>query len=498
MKKNKLYGYSVQEIERKKIEEINNIETNDEYEMTGEFYDILGDEKRKKKQKKKNHLFTIILLSLDIFGVGGLGFLAYVKVYFTADRFLDNVSEDFNTYLSEMNVNANYVTYNMYDGYELKGDVNLTSNMPIYENLNTLSFIYDTYFDFEDEKAYYDLSLEHDSEILLNGEVYADKNNFYYNFPAFLSRTMYADAEESPFTIEAMDIDIIKFMEVPGYILEALQEADKETINKGLTNIYRYEINDNNKDKVLNKFRELISENDFANFIISSTYGEDWLDNIELGNISLEIEVNVITQDIVSFAFTGFDDTLEGYFETDNKFRVIDSVGNYIDIDIYEGRCNITIFIDGKTDGQINITHSDNEININVIAEDTTIELKLTGDEKNSNLYFNITYLDTSVILNLDMSTQDEEINTTGDINIEYSGATFGIEFNNSITFGIEVPIKIYDDYVDIDELTEEDATEIADGLNEFLNNLPDEFTYIILTLFTEEENTEEIPEQTI
>ena len=179
MKKNKLYGYDVQKIERVKVNEVANVKSDEDFEMTGEFYDILGDEKKKKKGKKKSHVFTILIIFLVIFGIGGLGFFAYIKVYFTADRFLDNIAKDYNAYIENLNINANYEPYNLDEGYELSGEFNFTSNMPIYENLNTLNFIYDTYFDFSEEKAYYDLALEHDSEVLLNGEMYIDKTNFY-------------------------------------------------------------------------------------------------------------------------------------------------------------------------------------------------------------------------------------------------------------------------------------------------------------------------------
>ena len=109
-----------------------------------------------------------------------------------------------------------------------------------------------------------------------------------------------------------------------------------------------------------------------------------------------------------------------------------------------------------------------------------------------------MTYLDTSIILNLDTTTQNDKINASGSINIEYAGATLGIEFDTSATFGVSVPIKKYDDYVDVDKLTEEEANEIADGLNEFLNNLPDELTYLILIGVSPEEPSEEITEQTV
>ena len=499
MKKNKLCGYDVQKIERVKVNEVANIKSDEGFEMTGEFYDILGDEKKKKKGKKKNHVFTILIIFLVIFGIGGLGFFAYIKVYFTADRFLDNIAKDYNTYIENLNINANYEPYNLDEGYELSGEFNFTSNMPIYENLNTLNFIYDTYFDFSEEKAYYDLALEHDSEVLLNGEMYIDKTNFYYSFPQIFLRTLYTNSEETPFTMNTSDIDIIKLLEVPKYFLEALEYADKNTINKGLTNIYRYEINDSNKETIINKFKDLIKDNDFVYLIISSMYGDDWLDNITLENLTLEIEVNVITQDIVSFTFNGYEDSFHGLWETDNKFRVTDSAGDYIDINIYEDRCNITFIVDGASYGQINTTYNENEINISIIIEDITLEINLTANNDNSsNIYANMTYLDTSIILNLDTTTQNDKINASGSINIEYAGATLGIEFDTSATFGVSVPIKKYDDYVDVDKLAEEEANEIADGLNELLNNLPDELTYLILIGVSPEEPSEEITEQTV
>ena len=497
MKKDKLYGYDVQKIERVNVDNIMAEKCDEDTFMTGEFYDILGEEKKKKKGKKKSHLFAVLILFLIVFGIGGLGFLAYIKVYFTAEKYLDNIIEHYNTYIDTLNTSVE-LPNDFNNGYLVTGEYKFTSNMPIYENLNTLSFVYDTYQDFSKEKAYYDLSLENDNTSLLSGEVYIDKSNIYYNIPDFLPKAILVNTKDNLFTLDAESFNIYEFFKIPSYILEALKEADKKTINKGLTNIYRYEINDANKDEVLNKFKTLMLNNDLFSWF-NSLYEENYLDNISIENFTLEIEVNVITKDLVSFSFIGYDETITGKWESNNKFRITDSANDYVDIDIYEDRCNITFTSEGSNYGQINTTYNDKEININIIADDVTYEIKITEDNDNSsNFYLNMAYLETSITLNLNQTINKDNINTSGYFNIKYSGATLGIDFNNTTKFDVEVPIKIYDDAINAANLSEEDALLIADGLNEFINKLPDELKYLILSYATSKSEDEEVPEHTI
>ena len=157
-----LFGYAKQDIERETDFDYDNNET----AIDEEFYDIFEDDHKKRKKhniskpkaKKKTIPFLICIFLILVIAIGGS--FAYVKFFFTAEKFLDNTSQDFNTWIAKMlasdtTVPTEIVNYDLNNSFQITGDLQFTSNVAAYQDFSNLVFNYDAYLDNNGEKLYY-------------------------------------------------------------------------------------------------------------------------------------------------------------------------------------------------------------------------------------------------------------------------------------------------------------------------------------------------------
>ena len=494
MKKKMLYGYNLQSIEKEDNNLIDPKNYNTDEEVTEEFYDILGDEnkKRKKRKKKKNHLFTVLIVILIVFGVGGLGFLAYVKVFFTAERFLDDSVKDFSTTISEIfAANNEGTTIDINEPYQVVGSLNFTSNVAEYEEFTNLDFTFDTYLDINNETAYYDVAILNGENSIYTEEIYYNKDIAYLNIPNIFSSVLTTTIDEPIFDEnDHLTFDIDEYGSIItncfSYIIDTLKLSEMSTINKGLTNIYQYEINEENRGIITDKLMELFVNDNLLNTFLSQIMGENWQDNIEdIAPMTISFEVNVFTKKIVGFTWDTTVTTYTGSWINDNKFRISDTTGDYTDIDMYEDSFSITSIVDNKEYWQISGTSSENTAELNFITPSFTLKITSTlGSDNKATLNVKFDYDTIVVDFVMTNITSTNNINSTGNITLDISGTTIGIDFAYDINAFVEVPIKIYDNCISTSDLTEDDYNEIAENINGFINNLPENPVIDLISLF--------------
>ncbi len=504
-----LYGYTKQDI----IIPINGGLDIDKYtkinDNTEEYYDILADEKKKKIRKKsKNHIFTFLIIILVILGIGGLGSYAYVKFYFTAERFLDNSVQNFNNWLTETftisNSESDVFEFDLAkDSWQLKGNIGFTSNVATYEEFANLDFNFNAYSNINKSLEYLTLDILNNETSIFNGEIYIDKTIGYFNIPSIYPSAIYSTMAEDPFLdmqnseeYIGMVMNFQSYFDIAtkyiNFVATALKESEITTTNKGLTVLYEYVINDSNKENVNTKLNSLVAEDPLLSAYMKNNIGEDWQNINTLSNMNISFEVNVITGKIVTFNVTTKDNTYNGEVINDNKFRITDNSGEYLDIDTYKNRLNITLNSNGTTTEQINIECNDNVITIKYIDAEYKLELSLAEEDSTSKFNLVMESDGVSVTFNNASTISTENITYNGNIILDMDGTNIGLEYDASINMGIDVPIKLYENAKSVDDLTEDDYNLISNNLNTFISSIPDSPLYQIISLFlvSDEEET--------
>lgn len=208
--------------------------------------------------------------------------------------------------------------------------------------------------------------------------------------------------------------------------------------------------------------------------------------------MNISFEVNVITGKIVTFNVTTKDNTYNGEVINDNKFRITDNSGEYLDIDTYKNRLNITLNSNGTTTEQINIECNDNVITIKYIDAEYKLELSLKEEDSTSKFNLVMESDGVSITFNNASTISTENITYNGNIILDMDGTNIGLEYDASINMGIDVPIKLYENAKSVDDLTEDDYNLISNNLNTFISSIPDSPLYQIISLFlvSDEEET--------
>lgn len=506
-----LFGYAKQDIERETDFDYDNKET----AIDEEFYDIFEDDHKKRKKrnisksgsKKKIMPFLIVILLIIAIGVGGS--FAYVKFFFTAEKFLDNTSKDFNTWITNMlasdtTIPAEITNYDLNNPFQITGDLQFTSNVAAYQDFNNLVFNYDAYLDNNGEKLYLDLDVLNGEENMFAAEIYSDKNISYFNIPTIYSNVIQSSSDESPFevtfdaSLEFNDYSALLTKYIT-YITEALKESTITTTNKGLTVIYSYEINDKNSKNVTDKLIDLISADALLKAFIIEQNDENWQESLSnIHNMTISIEVNVITKEIVTFNWKTETDNYHGKWINENKFRITDTIGDYVDIDIYENRLSMTSTIDNEIYWQISLERSGDSLKFHYIDPITKIELVDTYTGNKETLTGTLEYDGLKVNFELNGSIEDKTIKYIGNATLDIEGSTIGLEYTMDVNLDVVVPIKIYDDFVAEEDLTEDDYNEMATNINELITNIPDNPLDDLISLFFIDENETYIGDDTI
>ena len=119
-----------------------------------------------------------------------------------------------------------------------------------------------------------------------------------------------------------------------------------------------------------------------------------------------------------------------------------------------------------------NMKNENNSVIIESILEDTKINLEITNDGHIELLY---SYDDISISFSgNNVLTNANTIDYDGEIEINYSGSTIGLKYDCSLETGKNImPIKTFENEVDINTLPEEELYVILSNLQNLMNNLP-------------------------
>lgn len=430
------------------------------------------------ERKEKKGVIVGIVLAIVVIVVGCF---LYVKMTYTASSFLNQNSKKINAFVNEafegITLNKDYLEN--IDEYDISSDakLKLTTNATDLKNFNNLEIGLKTESSLKNNYVSLDVNLKQD-KASLRGTITVDNNKIYLDSKDLLDKTLTTTSEENLFgSVEDLENTLKSFSSISDledalnnlvkYLFEALKEADLSTKYNGLNVVYTYEINDNNKEKIIDKFKSLIKDDE-----VLSSYLED--DELSLENVKIVVEVSIFGNKIENFTITSEDMEVKGVRTKGNTYEVTSGEEKF-NLEVTKEKIVISGNDEYNEPFNLKIEVKDKKIEINLKSSTTVFNMTLINKKNTSNIKLNIEAEGLKVDGNIDVTTdnKNKKEDLTGKINVSYSDYNITLDISSKSEYGKNIiNKKDYKDAVDINDITEKDSntlmTNTMDKISEF------------------------------
>ena len=256
------------------------------------------------QEKKKSPLGGVLAVILIIVLLIGGGYFYLIKTH-TGEKFLENNFTKAVNLVKEYYNLVKDVDYNVAD-YKISGDAKLTTSGEELKSLNNITVNYNVDMSIKNEYAYAKLKLTQD-DVTSEFAGTVDGNVIYANLGDLYNKTIKYTSEENPFTSikeSLAEVDTNANMadyeymleKMLGYSKEALLLSEITTEYKGLNVTYKYVITEANRDKINNKFTELVKADERLMKLLNNN-----VPSLVNQNTTLTISSHIITNELDSF-----------------------------------------------------------------------------------------------------------------------------------------------------------------------------------------------------
>ena len=351
-----------------------------------------------------------------------------------------------------------------------------------------LSDVYDIVGIIKNSKTF---KIINESDYIAN--LYIDNNRMYLDSADIYSTPLYMDLEESLFAninVEKMNLEsyknsIVNFVK---YLGLALKESDMSSSISGLSAIYRYEINDSNKEAFAQKMNDLIEQDenmlDFLEMlgVIDATVSAD-----SLSDMVFEVTVSILSGDLKGFTLT-IDDSVMSLEETVKDkydFKIDDEVVLKVTVD----GDNVNLVNADTNSGTFDITFNtkDYTMKTNFESEGNVISLEITNESDNVKKVVMVltSNNETAVVdMKVDLTVEtvsNNEIRTSGSFVVSSNGEDINLDFTLNSQNGTDlVTEKTFTNAKDMNTLTTAEENEISNNLMNVLESIAPEVTETI------------------
>lgn len=450
----------------------------DEKFENGESVMVENIASKSNERKERKGIIVGIVLAIVVIVVGCF---LYVKMTYTASSFLNQNSKKINAFVNEafegITLNKDYLEN--IDEYDISSDakLKLTTNATDLKNFNNLEIGLKTESSLKNNYVSLDVNLKQD-KASLRGTITVDNNKIYLDSKDLLDKTLTTTSEENLFgSVEDLENTLKSFSSISDledalnnlvkYLFEALKEADLSTKYNGLNVVYTYEINDNNKEKIIDKFKSLIKDDE-----VLSSYLED--DELSLENVKIVVEVSIFGNKIENFTITSEDMEVKGVRTKGNTYEVTSGEEKF-NLEVTKEKIVISGNDEYNEPFNLKIEVKDKKIEMNLKSSTTVFNMTLINKKNTSNIKLNIEAEGLKVDGNIDVTTdnKNKKEDLTGKINVSYSDYNITLDISSKSEYGKNIiNKKDYKDAVDINDITEKDSntlmTNTMDKISEF------------------------------
>ena len=441
-----------------------------------------GDASNKNRKK----LFIIIGIVVGLIILVIIAFFVYIKMGFTAEKYIDDKVEEITAFVDEMFMTNNY---NANNETLMNGELSINSSIEELATLNNLKVNFEVGTSLAKEIVDINFGLAN-NESNYNANLYINNNRMYLDSADLYSTPLYMDLEESPFAninVEKMNLEnyknsIVNFVK---YLGLALKESDMSSSISGLSAIYRYEINDSNKEAFAQKMNDLIEQDenmlDFLEMlgVIDATVSAD-----SLSDMVFEVTVSILSGDLKGFTLT-IDDSVMSLEETVKDkydFKIDDEVVLKVTVD----GDNVNLVNADTNSGTFDITFNtkDYTMKTNFESEGNVISLEITNESDNVKKVVMVltSNNETAVVdMKVDLTVEtvsNNEIRTSGSFVVSSNGEDINLDFTLNSQNGTDlVTEKTFTNAKDMNTLTPAEENEISNNLMTVLENIAPEVT---------------------
>lgn len=396
-----------------------------------------------KKKNKGLIIGLVIAIVVLLIVVGGF---VYIKSTYNAKSFLNknakNIIASIDKSFDVLSINDDLI--DNFDKYDMINDTNiaLTTSSRTLKSLNNLQINLNEKSNINDNYLSLDLGLKQNNESIKGSIVY-NNNKIYLNSKDIFDSPLYTTLDENIFANTQEYVDMVKnfsnindlensMKNIVKYVASALEQANMNTKTSGLNITYTYEINEKNYNKVIDKFIELVKNDKIImSYLENDTSILDSLKDSPI-NIVFEITIKALTNEVQSFVLDVEGSKLEGTKVEKNKYKIVGE-----DTELYlECKDDVITITEGTN--KISIEVSNKKLGLAANIENSTIELALQNDKKNSTLTANIDIEGVKVNCNVKVKedSKNNKSDATGKIDVTYNNENIVIDFTNKMEYG--------------------------------------------------------------
>ena len=396
-----------------------------------------------KKKNKGLIIGLVIAIVVLLIVVGGF---VYIKSTYNAKSFLNknakNIIASIDKSFDVLSINDDLI--DNFDKYDMINDTNiaLTTSSTTLKSLNNLQINLNEKSNINDNYLSLDLGLKQNNESI-KGTVVYNNNKIYLNSKDIFDSPLYTTLDENIFANTQEYVDMVKnfsnindlensMKNIVKYVASALEQANMNTKTSGLNITYTYEINEKNYNKVIDKFIELVKNDKIImSYLENDTSILDSLKDSPI-NIVFEITIKALTNEVQSFVLDVEGSKLEGTKVEKNKYKIVGE-----DTELYlECKDDVITITEGTN--KISIEVSNKKLGLAANVENSTIELALQNDKKNSTITANIDIEGVKVNCNIKVKedSKNNKSDATGKIDVTYNNENIVIDFTNKMEYG--------------------------------------------------------------
>lgn len=396
------------------------------------------------KKKNKGLIIGLVIAIVALLIVVG-GFV-YIKSTYNAKSFLNknakNIIASIDKSFDALSINDDLI--NNIDKYDMINDTNitLTTSSTTLKSLNNLQISLNEKSNINDNYLSLDLGLKQNNESI-NGTIVYNNNKIYLNSKDIFNSPLYTTLDKNIFANTQEYVDMVKnfsnindfensMKNIVKYVTSALEQANMNTKTSGLNVTYTYEINENNYNKVIDKFIELVkNDKTIMSYLENDTSILDSLKDSPI-NIKFEITIKILTNEVQSFVLDIEGSKLEGTKVEKDKYKIVGE-----DTELYlECKDDVITITEGTN--KISIEVSNKKLGLAANVENSIIELALQNDKKNSTITANIDIEGVKVNCNVKVKedSKNNKSDATGKIDVTYNNENIVIDFTNKMEYG--------------------------------------------------------------
>ncbi len=412
----------------------------------------------KSQNKKKNIIISLVIIF--VIGLIGMGYIYYAKnktqniYYQTIDQLGEALYKIFD--------NENSKPLKGTGTIDFSGTTNSQDLQEMFKILNKTKINMDLEMDQQNQKGNLLYDILYDEKTLLKANLLLNKNEMYCNLDNLYEkdiRLFKGLSDQNIWNDYSKDYKII---------IQELKEILKDSLKKEYFSKESVSINiDNHKEKVIKHTLKLTSKDleDIQKEMLNKIKDNDKL--IEaLSNISNKSKNSIISKLNEYKVEPTTKNNVVSEIYLDTKKELVKMVIKIDEDELIIEKIKDNEYIIKSNDNNIGtIVETEKETKIVLIDEETntTINIEI-GKNKEKNI-FNIKIAISNVVLSFEINSSKDKVN--GEINVivpDYD-FDFKINFNMNIKEVSKVEVRDVKNYIDIDEMTDEDFNKITENL---------------------------------